>query len=132
MFKIIIGVFLILHGLVHLLYFGQARRLFEMRPGMLWPDGSWFFSRFMGQGAARILAGTACTVATAVFVVAGVVMLSGQVWWRPLVEDAALLSTAIFFLFWDGKLHKLADQGYFAILINLAMLVAVIVFHLSV
>ncbi len=41
--QIVVGVFLILHGLVHLLYAGQALRYFELRPGMTWPDASWLF-----------------------------------------------------------------------------------------
>lgn len=42
--NIFMGIFLILHALVHLLYAGQSRRFFELRPGMTWPDGSWAFS----------------------------------------------------------------------------------------
>ena len=41
MFRIIFGIFIILHGLVHLLYFGQSTRYFELQPGMVWPDGAW-------------------------------------------------------------------------------------------
>ena len=33
---IVAGVFLILHGLVHLLFAGQVLRFFELRPGMIW------------------------------------------------------------------------------------------------
>ena len=40
MLNIVIGVFIILHGLVHMLYFGQSRKFFELQPGMTWPDGS--------------------------------------------------------------------------------------------
>jgi len=32
-----------------------------------------------------------------------------------------------YILFWDGKLHRLPDQGAVAILINLAILVAVVI-----
>jgi hypothetical protein len=31
------GIFFLLHGLVHLLYAGQSLRFFELRPGMTWP-----------------------------------------------------------------------------------------------
>jgi len=34
-----------------------------------------------------------------------------------------------FFLLWNGKTKKLAEQGAIAILINLAILVYVLVFH---
>jgi len=37
MFKIVFATLLILHGGVHLLYFGHCRRIFELRPGMTWP-----------------------------------------------------------------------------------------------
>ena len=50
------GIFILLHGLVHLLYFGQSARYFEMQQGMVWPDGSWAFSRLFGEIGSRNLA----------------------------------------------------------------------------
>jgi len=41
----IVGIFLILHGLVHFLYAGQSIRLFELQAGMIWPDASWALSK---------------------------------------------------------------------------------------
>jgi hypothetical protein len=35
MSRIIFGVFIVLHGLVHLLYFGQSARYFELQPEMV-------------------------------------------------------------------------------------------------
>jgi hypothetical protein len=49
MFTIIVGIFLVLHGLVHLLYAGQSGRFFELRPGTIRPDNSWLFSNFLGD-----------------------------------------------------------------------------------
>jgi hypothetical protein len=40
MLKVIFGIFIILHGLVHMLYFGQSQKLFELQAGMTLPDGS--------------------------------------------------------------------------------------------
>ena len=40
MLGFIFGVFIVVHVLIHLFYFGQSRRLFELQPGMVWPDGS--------------------------------------------------------------------------------------------
>jgi len=57
MIRILFGVFLVLHGLVHLLYYGQSARHFELQPGMVWPDGSWAFSRLLGDELVRSLAG---------------------------------------------------------------------------
>ena len=39
--RFVVGIFLILHGIVYLLYFGHSMRLFELRPGLLWPEAAW-------------------------------------------------------------------------------------------
>ena len=69
MISVIAGVFLVLHGLVHLLYFGQSARLFELKAGMLWPDDSWAFSGLLGTNRTRTLASIFCILATVGFVV---------------------------------------------------------------
>jgi hypothetical protein len=127
MLKFIVGVFIVLHGLVHLLYSGQSRRLFELQAGMVWPDGSWAFSKLLGDEATRWLAGIACILAALGFVAGGIAILVGQSWWRPVVVGAAAFSAAIFVLFWDGGLQRLADKGAIAILINLGILFAVLI-----
>ena len=129
MLRFIVGIFMILHGLVHLLYVGQSQRLFELQAGMVWPDGSWAFSKLLGDHAARWLASTACILAALGFVTSGIAMLVEQAWWRPLVVGGAALSAVIFALFWDGGLQNLNDKGAIAILINLAILVAVLGFQ---
>ena len=69
MIKVIGGVLLVLHGLVHMPYFGQGARLFELQPGMLWPDGSWIFSKLLGDNGTRTLASLFCILAAAGFVI---------------------------------------------------------------
>lgn len=127
MLRFIVGAFIVLHGLVHLLSFGQSWRLFELVSGMVWPDGSWAFSRPFGNEATRSLASIACILAALGFVAGGIAILAGQPWWRPLVVGAAAFSAAIFILFWDGALLKLHDKGAIAILINGAILYAVLI-----
>jgi len=129
MLRFIVAAFIVLHGLVHLLYFAQSRRLFELQPGMVWPDGSWAFSRLLGDEATRWLASLACILAAIGFVVGGTAILLGQAWWRPVVVAAAAFSAAVLFLLWNGKTQKLAQQGAIAILINLAILFYVLVFQ---
>jgi hypothetical protein len=124
---IIIGIFLILHGLVHLLYFGQSRRLFELRPRMVWPDGSWVFSKLLGAETTRLLASISLILAAIGFVAGGLGIFTGQSWWRPVVVGSATFSTAIYILFWDGKFQALDEKGAVALLINLAILVAVLI-----
>jgi len=125
--QLIFGVFMVLHGLVHLLYFGQSARRFELRPGMIWPDGSWAFSRLLGDRTTRNLASLACVVAAILFVAGGAGVLISQPWGPPISVAAAVFSTVTFMVFWNGKLHKVSDQGGVGILINLAILVAVLV-----
>ena len=126
MLRFIVGVFIVLHGLVHLLDFGQSWRLFELQPGMVWPDGAWAFSRLLGDQATRLLASISCVLAALAFVAGGIGILLKQAWWRPVVVVSAVFSAVIFVLFWNGKMERLDNQGVVGILINLAILVAVL------
>jgi hypothetical protein len=127
MSRILFGVFMVLHGLVHLLYFGQSARYFELKPGMVWPDGAWAFSRLVGDQATRNLASISLILAAIGFVADGAGIFVGQAWWRPVVVGAAAFSSIVFILFWNGSLQNLDGQGGVGILINLAILVAVLI-----
>jgi hypothetical protein len=127
MLRFIVGVFIVLHGLVHLLYFGQSWRLFELQPEMVWPDGSWAFSKLLGDEATRLLASIACVLTAIGFVAGGIGILVQQAWWRPVVVGSAAFSALVFMLLWDGKMQKLHDKGGIGLLINIAILVAVLV-----
>jgi hypothetical protein len=120
---IFLGIILILHGLVHLLYAGQSTRAFALRPGMTWPDGSWVFSKLMSNRTIRWLAAIALTLAALGFIAAGLGAFFRTIWLYQAVIEAALLSTAIFVLFWDGKWQALPDKGGVGLLINLAVVV---------
>lgn len=126
MFRVIFGIFLVLHGLVHLLYTGQSWRIFELQPGMVWPDGSWALSRLAGNEVTRLLATILLVVGTIVFVAGGAGLLLKQTWWRPIVLAAAAYSSLIYILLWDGAFQDLPNKGAIGILINAAILVAVI------
>jgi hypothetical protein len=127
MLRSVIGVFIVLHGLVHLLYFGQSAKFFELQPGMVWPEGSWLFSKLMGGDATRLMAGVCCILAAIGFVAGGAAILLGQSWWRPVVAGTSAFSTVLCVLFWDGKMQRLDNQGAIAVLINAAILVAVLI-----
>ena len=124
MFRVIFGIFLVLHGLVHLLYAGQSWRIFELQPGMIWPDGSWAFSRFAGTEVTRLLATILLVLGAIVFVAGGAGLLVKQTWWRPVVLSAAVFSSIIYILLWDGAFQDLPNKGAVGILINAAILVA--------
>ena len=120
-----LGIFLILHALVHLLYAGQALRVFELRPGLTWPDGAWAFSRLFGDPVTRSLA-TILLVLTALGFFAGALgLFLGQDWRQTVSAGAAILSIATYLAFWNGKFHELPDQGGIGLLISLGILVVV-------
>ena len=123
----VFGIFIILHGLVHLLYFGQSRRLFLLHPDMDWPDDSWAFSRVLGDEGTSLLASVSCIVATLGFVAGGLGIVLRLEWWRPMVVASAVFSAAIFILFWDGEGRRLASKGGVDVLINIAILFVVLV-----
>jgi hypothetical protein len=125
--RFIFGIFILLHGLVHLLYFGHCLRYFVLKPGMVWPDRSWVFSRLLGDQAARNLAGILLILAAIGLEVGGLGILTSQTWWRPVVAGAAIFSSVVFILFWNGRIQNLDGQGVVAIFINMALLVAILI-----
>jgi hypothetical protein len=126
MIRILFGIFFMLHGLVHLLYFGQSARVFELQPGMVWPDGSWAFSRLLGEVMNRNLASALLVLAAIGFVASGAGILAKQPWWRPAITATAAFSTVIFVLFWAGGLQHFDNKGGIGGLINLAILAIVL------
>ncbi len=129
MIKVIAGVFLILHAFVHLLYFGQSTRLFELKPGMLWPDGSWAFSKLLGDHTTRTLATVFCILAAVGFVLGAAGIFFSQPWWRTAVIATTAFSIILYILFWNGQLQQLDSQGGVGILIDAAILAAIILFR---
>lgn len=126
MIRIGFGIFIVLHGLVHLLYMGHSARAFELQPGLAWPDGSVVFSRLLGNGTTRTLASVLLVVAAVAFVAGGAGIVARQSWWRVAVAGAAVFSAVIYLLLWDGGLQKLADKGGVGLLINVAILAVVL------
>lgn len=127
--RLIFGVFMLLHGLVHLLYAGQSGRLFELQPNMAWPDGAWAFARLLGNETTRLLGSIAFILAAVGFAAGGIGILVKQAWWHPVVVATAVYSSVIFILFWDCKVQKLHDKGAVGILINLLILAALLIWH---
>ncbi len=125
MFQLLFKFFLIAHGLIHFLYLGQSRRLFELSPGMVWPDQSWAFSKLLDPEGIRRLASGAALLAGLGFVVGGLAALFQVSWWRGVVIATAVFSTLFYGLFWNRSMSKLPDQGLIAVLINAAVIIFV-------
>ncbi len=129
MLRVIVGIFILLHGLVHLLYFAQSQRFFELRPNMTWPDDSWALSKLFGDKVSRLLASIAFLLAAIGFVAGGIGVIFGQAWGRSLILGSAVFSSIIIIIFWDGKMQKLDDKGGVGLLIDMAILATSLIFQ---
>jgi hypothetical protein len=99
MLKIIFGIFIILHGLVHLFYFGQSLRFFELTPEFVWPDGGWAFGRLLSVENNRKLAAILLVACMILFLLGGIVLFQNQPWWQQVVILASIFSSIVFLLF---------------------------------
>ena len=125
--NILVGILVTIHGLIHLMYFGHSARLFELQPGMAWPDGSWALAKLLGVEVTRFAAAGACVLAALGFVAGGVALFASFGWWRIVVIGTAIFSTALYVLLWNGRTQGLSNSGLIAIIINLGILVSLLV-----
>ena len=121
--KILFGIFLILHGAVHILYVGQSARKFELQPEMTWPDESWVFSRFMPIYRVRILTNFLLIIAAIGFLVSAIALFADLNWFQFVLTITALYSSLVYLLNWDAKFKGMDHQGFVGILINIAVVV---------
>ena len=126
--RILVSVFLVLHGLVHLLYFAQSARIFELKPDMIWPSGSWALSRILRGNGTRTLASALCILVAAGFVVGAVGILLEQPWWSAPVVASAVVSAGLFLLCWNGQLKNIDSQGGVGFVLDMLILMAILVF----
>jgi len=115
-----VGVLIVLHGLVHSLYVGQALRWFELREGMAWPVGARFLSTATDT-ALKISAAITIGISSLALVVGGVGIAVGVQWAQPITLVAAALLSVLHFLFWDGNLETFPEQGLYGIIINVVI-----------
>lgn len=125
----IFAIFLILHGLVHLLYFCQSQSIFQLQPKLKWPENAWLFTRFFSNGFTRAMASLFCLLSAISFSAGGVALILKLEWWLPATVISAVFSTLLYVLFWDGDSDRLKEKGAIGILINLMLLFLVVFMH---
>ena len=123
MLKLLSGIFIVLHGLVHLWYVVLSYGLVEFQPDMGWTGESWLLSGLLGESLARSLAGVLYIAATLAFVAGGVGIFADAEWWRPLVLGTAILSSVLVLLYWDGGPEMIVQKGLVGLLINVGIIV---------
>lgn len=122
MFRFSLALFIVLHGLVHLWYVTLSQQWVEFQPEMGWKGTSWLFSPLLGSATARSLGAVLYLAATMAFVSGGIALFAQVSWWRPLLAGAALFSSALILLFWEGGLQMAVQKGLLGLLINVALL----------
>ena len=124
MLRLIVGGFLIAHGLVHLAIWLPQALAAALPEGAPFDAGhSWLLSNAAGDGARLVAAGIA-VIAAAGLAGAGAGYLAGQDWWRLLALGGAGASLALLFLYWNLWLS-------IAVLIDAAIIGYVVMFASS-
>jgi hypothetical protein len=124
MLRFFMGLFIILHGLVHLWYFTLSRGLVKFQPEMGWTGRSWIFTNLLGDSITRSLASALYILATLVLVVSGLGIFVRAEWWRAVLVGSSVFSAVIILLMWDGGLQWIVQKGLIGFLINVVLLIA--------
>ncbi|MGB7874760.1 MAG: hypothetical protein WBL25_10280 [Anaerolineales bacterium] len=130
--NIFIGIFILLHGLVHIWYVTLSQRWVEFQVDMGWTGKSWLLTNLLGDQVTRFLATLLYSLSAIVFVAAGVGLLANQEWSRPGLVIASIISSLTILVFWDGSLNMPVEKGLLGLLISVGILIAVFVFRWSV
>ena len=121
------GIFVILHGLVHMWYVVLSYQWVEFQPEMGWSGKTGLFSSSLPQPTVRSIAGILFIIATIGFVISGIGIFIQADWLNPVLLSSAVFSSIILLLFWDGKLEMLVQKGIIGLLINLAIIAVVLI-----
>ena len=127
--RILIGIFIILHGLVHLWYVTLSREWIKFEAEMGWTGESWLLTGMFGSKFTRTLTTIFYSLAAFAFVIAGLGLTIGSGWSQTWMVSASLISLVSIVVFWDGSPRMPVEKGLLGFLINIGILIAVIVFN---
>ncbi|MBN2177553.1 MAG: hypothetical protein JW722_07845 [Demequinaceae bacterium] len=125
--RIAFGIFIIGHAFIHLMFVGQALRWFENRPGSRWPDGAALFPSSIPDGMIRAFAAASIGLTGIAMVVGGVGVILQADWSTRVVIGSAVLVSIAHAAFWNGDWKTSPDQGLYGVIINVAVIVAMLV-----
>jgi hypothetical protein len=123
MFNFLGGLFIVLHGLVHLWYLVLSLKLVAFKPEMGWTGKSWLLTGIIGESATRTSASLFYILSAIGVVLGGVGVIIGGNWWRPLMISSLVLSSLTLLIFWDGLMDKIVQKGLIGIVINGVILI---------
>jgi hypothetical protein len=127
MFRFLISLFVVLHGLVHLWYVALSRQWVPFKPEMGWTSHSWLLSTLLNQPATQWAATAGYGLMALLFTVAGVGFFVNAGWARPLLIGVSALSTLLILLFWNGGPELWMEKGLLGVVVNVGLVVALLV-----
>ena len=122
----LLGIFLILHGLVHIWYIILSLELVEFQPEMGWTGYSWIFTDRLGDKITRKIGAFEYGLTTFLFLIAGMGLIFNSSWANTWISVAAVLSTVTIFEFWDGEAQMLIQKGLLGVIINAGLILYVL------
>jgi hypothetical protein len=125
MSRIFSGIFIILHGLVHIWYVVLSFNLVIFQSDMGWTGNSWLFASLRSNQVLRMIAGVLFILSTILFVISGIMILANFSGADTILFIAAMISTITLVVFWDGQTNMMLQKGVIGVIINLVILVAV-------
>jgi hypothetical protein len=102
--QILIGIFLILHGLVHWVYAAPQDKAADAKPFNVL-TGRWLVKKAGLKSSLALKLGIALMIlATLGFILSGIALLISQSWWGIPAISTAGVSLAFLALFWDRNM----------------------------
>lgn len=127
MYSVAGALFLALHGLVHIWYVVLSNGWVEVEDQMGWNGHSWLLSSTLGSETILSLASVAYAVVTLGFLAGAVGLFLEEEWATPVLAGAAILSTLVLVVMWDGGTDLLVEKGIVGVLINAAIVYVLLV-----
>lgn len=122
------AIFVLLHGLVFLIYPAMAQGWMPLPEGTDFTGRSWLLDAILDERSTRTLASYLFIGVVVLFVIAFVGLAFRQDWSTGWLYGALILSSLGLFVMWDGRLAQLPDQGLIGLLINMGLAVLMLYF----
>lgn len=122
MIQTLTGIFIILHGLVHLWYVVLSLNWVEFQPDMGWTGTSWLLSGILQESTVRTTAAVLFIVSAVAFVISGIGIFVDAEWLDAVILVSAIFSSVVLIVFWDGSLEMIVQKGVIGVLINLVVI----------
>jgi len=126
--NILIGVFIVLHGLVHMWYVTMSQGWVEFQVDMGWTGNSWLLTNLLGDQVTRSFATVSYALSAIGFVAVSIGLFANLEWARTGLLFASIISSVTILAFWDGSLNMLVEKGLLGLLISLGILAAIVIF----